>query len=222
MTVASEPHPTDSVEGDLGAEAAVDDHDQVRVCDRCGTPLAHDQEWCLECGTAQAIIRHPPDWRIPLGIVATIVLLVLAAFAIALTNLASEANRSAASVTLTRTVPAAKASTTSSASTAHAATRPPAPVIGYWGRGRPGWTVALASSPTKSGAVKIAQHYLHGGLVVGVLNSSAHPSMTPGEWLVFAGHYPDETAARTAQNRLLARGYNTVSVRLVGTPGAGG
>ena len=57
-------------------------------CDRCGGPMAGDQEWCFQCGRARTVIHRPPDWRIPVAVIAAVVLLVLAAFAIALINLA--------------------------------------------------------------------------------------------------------------------------------------
>jgi hypothetical protein len=61
-------------------------------CPRCGAPLAEDQEWCLECGAGRTLIRRPPDWRIPLAIIGTLVLvLILAALAIALISLSSAA-----------------------------------------------------------------------------------------------------------------------------------
>ena len=57
-------------------------------CERCGGPLADDQEWCFQCGAARTVIHRPPDWRIPAAVVATVVLFVLAGFAIALIELA--------------------------------------------------------------------------------------------------------------------------------------
>ncbi len=57
-------------------------------CDRCGASLAEDQEWCFECGAARTVIHRPADWRIPVALIAAVLLLVLAAFAIALIELA--------------------------------------------------------------------------------------------------------------------------------------
>jgi hypothetical protein len=56
-------------------------------CAQCGTELEDDQEWCLECGAARTLIHRPPDWRIPVAIVGTVLLLILAGFAIALIKL---------------------------------------------------------------------------------------------------------------------------------------
>lgn len=61
-------------------------------CHGCGHPLAEDQEWCLECGAARTLLRPPPDWRIPVAIVAGVVLLVVIALLIALVSLSIQAN----------------------------------------------------------------------------------------------------------------------------------
>lgn len=62
-------------------------------CGSCGRGLAEDQEWCLECGTARTLLRRPPDWRIPVALVAAVILLVVIAVLIALASLSIQANR---------------------------------------------------------------------------------------------------------------------------------
>jgi hypothetical protein len=61
-------------------------------CAVCGASLAEDQEWCLECGTARTLLRTPPDWRIPVAVVAVVVALVLIGLLIALVSLSIQAN----------------------------------------------------------------------------------------------------------------------------------
>jgi hypothetical protein len=103
--------------------------DHVR-CQHCSAGLAADQEWCLECGVPRTVIHRAPGWLIPLAIMATVVLLILAAFAIALIGLSNDANRSAAQLTQTVTVsaPAAPALTPApAAAPAAAAAGTPAP-----------------------------------------------------------------------------------------------
>jgi RNA polymerase subunit RPABC4/transcription elongation factor Spt4 len=53
-------------------------------CQRCGSPLAEDQEWCLECGAANTVIRKAPDWRIALAVVSVVIALSVFGFVIAL------------------------------------------------------------------------------------------------------------------------------------------
>jgi len=58
-------------------------------CLRCGAELADDQEWCVECGAARTLIHRPPDWRVPVVVVGAVIVLVLAAFLIAVISLSS-------------------------------------------------------------------------------------------------------------------------------------
>jgi len=55
-------------------------------CRRCGARLARDQEWCLQCGTDNLLIRGAPDWRIPVGVVLTVIALAVLGLLIALAN----------------------------------------------------------------------------------------------------------------------------------------
>jgi hypothetical protein len=55
-------------------------------CRRCGATLSRDQEWCLECGTDNLLIRRPPDWRIPAGVVLAVIALAVFGLLIALAN----------------------------------------------------------------------------------------------------------------------------------------
>jgi hypothetical protein len=79
MSLASEPR---------AAEPAAPEQPAGARCERCDAPLAADQEWCFQCGTARTVIHPPPDWRVPVAVIAAVVVLVLAAFAIALIELA--------------------------------------------------------------------------------------------------------------------------------------
>ncbi len=63
-------------------------------CLRCDAVL-DDQEWCLECGAARTLIHRPPDWRVPVAVIATLIALVLAAFLIALIDLSGNVNGNA-------------------------------------------------------------------------------------------------------------------------------
>ncbi len=188
-------------------------------CAHCGTELDDDQEWCLECGAARTLIHRPPDWRIPVAIAATILLLVLAGFAIALTNLSKRTNAATASApaaaqtaTPAPTAPAPAAGQTAPATTA------PKP-IGSWPVGLSGWTVVLFTSHAKASADARAAGLIAGGLRVGELNSSQHPNLSPGYWVVFAGRYPHGTEAAAAAARLRNSGHPTARARQVARPG---
>jgi hypothetical protein len=171
-------------------------------CNRCGAPLRDDQEWCLECGTARTVIHPPPSWRVPATVVVVVVLLVLAGFAIALIKLSSDANRHAAGVSTS--VPARSAAPRSAA-------------LPGWPRGVQAWTVVLAARRTETDAIAAADKLAASGQRVGILESSLHPLLKPGWWLVFAGRYPSDAAAAAQSARLLAKGYHA-RVRHVTNP----
>lgn len=49
-------------------------------CPRCGRPILPDQDWCLHCGAAARTRLAPaPNWRAPVAVLATVVVLSLAA-----------------------------------------------------------------------------------------------------------------------------------------------
>ncbi len=196
-------------------------------CAQCGTELRDDQEWCLECGAARTLLHRPPDWRIPVAIAGTIILLVVAGFAIALINLSKRTNAataapSEAATTVAPTAPA-PAAAPAAGQTAARQSAPAAPTatqpIGSWPVGLSGWTVVLFTSHAKASADARAAGLVAGGLRVGELNSSQHPNLKPGYWVVFAGRYPRGTEAAAAAARLRSRGHPGARARQVARPG---
>ena len=77
----------------------------------------------------------------------------------------------------------ATAATTSSAAGAPA-------TISTWQPGLPGWTVVLAAKHGRAAAYAIAERLAGQGIDVGVLDSSQHPALTPGSWVVFSVGIP--------------------------------
>jgi septal ring-binding cell division protein DamX len=252
-------------------------------CGRCGSPLADDQEWCLECGAAaRTRIERAPDWRVPVAIVGAVIVLGLGGIAFALIKLSSDANKSAAAIvasakqttstpaTATTTpapttpvkrkrtaqarttapvppsvtpsavpaAPARAATPATTATTAHRTTTtttttksakspgtstnsatPASIQIASWPAGLGGWTVVLASSGDRASAEATAKQLGQSGTPVGVLNSSEHPSMAPGQWVVFSGRYPGRAQAEAAAAQLQANGQTSAHARLVEPPG---
>jgi hypothetical protein len=185
-------------------------------CAQCGTELEDDQEWCLECGAARTLIHRPPDWRIPVATVGMLILLVVAGFAIALVNLSHRTNVATAAPAAAATTVAAGAPTPAAAP---AATAPAARPIASWPVGLSGWTVVLFSGRTKATADATAAGLAAAGLHVGVLNSSQHPNLKPGNWIVFAGRYPHGPEATAAALRLRNSGHPGAVARQVARPG---
>jgi len=113
----------------------------------------------------------------------------------------------------TKTVPRTAAPTTTAA-------KPPA-VNGLieWPRGTSGWTDVLGSYPASGGhatAAAIAARAARTGVQqVGVLDSSAYPSLHPGYYVVFSGIYPSQAAAEAALARARAQGFGTAYARQI-------
>jgi hypothetical protein len=162
--------------------------------------MAEDQEWCLECGAARTTIRPAPDWRVPLVVIAVVVLIAAGAFAYALVRLTSNSG--------TTTAPAV-------------ASRAITPTLGSWAPGLDGWTVVLARDPTQAAARAQAQKLLHSGLpAIGVLATAQHPAMHhQGDWDVFSNRYPTKIAAQAAAATALKHGQRTAKAAEVQRPG---
>jgi SPOR domain len=173
------------------------------ACAHCHAPLADDQEWCLECGVPRTRIHRAPDWWIPIAIIGGVLTLVLVAFAIALINLSDNANRS----------PQTPVARTPGAATPAATAAAPIP---DWPVGLPGWTVVIARSHSKRSADATARRIIASGRLVGVLNSSEHPSMTPGYQIVYTGRYVSRAQARGVAAKLRRRGDSSARVQKVG------
>jgi uncharacterized paraquat-inducible protein A len=60
-------------------------------CPLCATPLRAEQEWCLRCGAAaRTRLAATPNWRAPLVLLGTVIVLALGALAVALVSLAGQ------------------------------------------------------------------------------------------------------------------------------------
>jgi SPOR domain len=196
---------------ELAADARARDDDTL--CPQCGAELANDQEWCLECGGARTLIHRGPDWRLPLAVIAAVIALAIGGFVVALITISNDSGNPAAAVTAIH--PRAAASSTGAGATTAGS---PANV-GAWPVGLPGWTVVLAAEHTRASAYRVAERVAGQGIDVGVLDSTQHPSLAPGYWVVFSGRYPTQAAARSASAQLVSLGQSHAHARLVGRPG---
>ena len=61
------------------------------ACPRCGTSIAPDQSWCLECGApARTRLVPTPNWRAPVAVLAVVILLAGIALAVAFVALTND------------------------------------------------------------------------------------------------------------------------------------
>jgi septal ring-binding cell division protein DamX len=190
-----------------------------RRCPRCATPLRPEQEWCLNCGAGVgATVAEPRGWRWPLAAVAGILALAAIAFALALVELAGNAEKvdqpgatptPAAGQPVT---PPAATPQPSATPTADPNAIPPAsggttapPEVADWPAGKTGYTVVLESSATRSAAEARATELAGQGIPVGVLDSSGYAELTPNRFVVFSGQYETRADARSALQGLTGR-----------------
>jgi hypothetical protein len=103
------------------------------------------------------------------------------------------------------TAPATVARTRSVASNAVTATGG-----GVWPTGVAAWTVVIATlakhGHPRVAAERIASSVEAPGLVARVLDSSLHPRLRPGLWIVFAGRFSSRALALRAARQLHASG----------------
>jgi hypothetical protein len=117
----------------------------------------------------------------------------------------------------TATTPTTQTTGTAAATTP--LTTPNGTRLESWPAGLSGWTVVLATSHTEADAVATAQQIASKGIQVGVLDSSQHPRLAPGEWLVFTGRYPTEAVAEQVVAALQPIGESQAAPKLVARPG---
>ena len=188
-------------------------------CSQCGAPLDEDQEWCLECGSSRTLIYTAPDWRVPVAIVLVVILLAIAGFAFALVRLSNNTANAAERHATQAVTDIARLNAAPSALRSPAAAANRVPAISSWSVGLSGWTVVLARYPARADAYARARMIAPTGTPVGVFDSSEHPAMTPGYWVVFSGRFPNRSLAATSAARLIAEGYTTAAAREVSPPG---
>jgi hypothetical protein len=210
---------------------------EQRSCPRCGSPLAADQEWCLNCGHAVGTrIAPTPRWRVPVAIVGAVLALLVAALVLSLVELSGDpqpvAKAPTSQATATPSVPPEEGGSAAATPTPDAATPTPTPANGEnavptttptpapggtggtvgsaeWPSGKTAWTVVVASGTSRAAAQKKAKA---AGADAGVLHSDDFSSLRKGYWVVFAGQYPDQKAAQAAAK---SRGGDAYARRVV-------
>lgn len=186
-----------------------DCYEAVADCPTCGSPLAGDETFCLQCGTRLVPEEDPePRWSVPIAIVIAIAVLAVAGVLLALEQVESDAEREATKPAVVVEPP-----------------EPPSPGTGptevaEWPDGVAAFTVALARLPDEATARARADAVVDAGVPAGVLDTSAYPSLEPGGWLLFAGRYETPQHAAEEAARYAAAGFPDAQPVLVSTEAA--
>ena len=178
------------------------------VCPGCGKPVDQGQPFCLDCGRRlDPGYRRPPNWRIPVALIA---LLVIAGGIAAGYGVTQLTNKDEGPDTLTvgsgpggateadpGETPTAAAPTPAPAppppATAPVPAQPNGPAT--WPEGKKAYTVVLITTKSKDTADQTAQKAVSKGLPAGVLKSDDFKRFEPGLYVVFAGQYDSVDAA---------------------------
>jgi hypothetical protein len=169
---------------------------------------------CLECGSRLALgYQRPPSWRLPAAVVGVVLLIAGIGVAIALAAVTDNANKTTAAAptqpapavstpagdtppAASQPTPAPPTSTTTPApAPATGTTATPAPpaasaAASGWPPGKSGFTVIVASMPTKAAAEdKLTKAKAAGITSAAILHSDDFPTLNPGYWVVFDGQY---------------------------------
>jgi hypothetical protein len=202
-------------------------------CPRCDAPLAPEQDWCLECGTAVTTrVVPPPGWRLPLIVGLAVLALLGVGVAVAVSSMSGDADRAASA-------PGSATGAPASTSTARPARRMPAVTavapptrtvrttpttttptttetvpgaaeakgagpIPVWPAKTQAYTVVVPSNDGRRGADKEARRQIARGNRAGILKTDRFDFFTPGSWVVWVGRYPDRPAAEAKLKKLAA------------------
>ena len=184
------------------------------MCLECGSRLALDY-------------KRAPSWRLPAAIVGVVVLLAGIGVAIALATVTNDAAKTTAAAPAqpaaaapapgapadtppatsqtaptqpTTTTPAPASGGTPAAGDTGAATTTPAPApapAAGWPPGKSGFTVIIASMPSKAAAEDKLQKAKDAGITgAAILHSDDFPTLRPGYWVVFDGQYDTNEQAQ--------------------------
>jgi SPOR domain len=181
------------------------------ACPACGAPADEGQLVCLECGTRLALdYRRPSGWKPAAAIVAVVLLIAGAAFAITLIAVDDDAEDEVADTRAGRERPATRERATADrrGSERRERRRESAPTragISSWPATRNGFTVVLLSAGDEATARNVARNVRADGVDVGVLRSDDYSSLAPGFWIVFSGVYGTREQAERAASRLGTR-----------------
>ena len=168
----------------------------MKLCPRCGEPLATGQEYCLACGARMGDVpwvrSSPSTGWVRRAAVAGVVAVIGAAAAVGATG--SDGGHATVITAI------GGFATAPESATGEAPVGPSG--VAEWPIDEDGWTIALAAYQQTAGrAVALARARTarrRGVTQVGVLDSSRYASLHPGYWIVFSGVYSSEAEATSA------------------------
>ena len=190
--------------------------EQATTCPDCGNPVDRGQPFCLECGRRLSReYRRPPSWRIPLVLIAAVVIAAGVAAGYGITQLANT-DTPAKDITVTTGPGGTTQADPGEAPPAPAPTPPPAQPQATtpapapstpsgpttWPEGEGAFTVVLLTTKDKKTADDTAQKAADSGQEAGVFKSDDFKRFEPGLYVVFSGQFDDVDAASSQAQQL--------------------
>ena len=166
----------------------------TRRCPRCEAPLAPEQDWCLECGTAVTTrVARRPGWGVPVAIVIAALAVAGAALFVTIGLLEDDADKAAGGSS------SAPAATRTSAGTTKAQGGGPVPL---WPGAKKAYTVVVAAPSSRRAAERRARALRAIGRDAGILRGDDYDSFGSGVWVVWRGKYAAKPTADQAATKV--------------------
>jgi hypothetical protein len=174
----------------------------TRRCPQCDAPLAPEQDWCLECGTAlNTRVTRAPGWGLPVAIILAVLAVCGVAAFLIISALDDDADKAAGTTESAQTAKSTPARTTSPPSRTRTSTVPGAVeaqggrVVPQWPQARKAFTIVVGAPARRSAAEGRARALLAHGRDAGILRSADYDTFNAGPWVVWRGKYPTRAAA---------------------------
>jgi hypothetical protein len=185
-------------------EAPAVESDARPKCPSCGNEVEPRQPFCLECGRRLALgYRRPPSFRVPLALVAVVVIAAGIAAGYAVTQAVND-DRGPDAITINDVVDpglaqlqkqqqeqAARQQQQQAQGKAPSESTSKAPA---WPSGTSAYTIVLLTTKDKATANATAQKAIADGIDAGVLKGDKFQGLPAGTYFVFSGQY--DTAAK--------------------------
>ena len=203
--------------------------DTSEMCEGCGASLAHDQRYCLSCGTRRADPRVPfrevltrapveednasgrgappaRDWTpmVALGALGGLALVLVIGVLIGKTSFSG--TKDAAAPKVIQVGPTAGGAAAAPGTTLASASSGPSSVKTDWPAGKEGYTVELGVLSKSSDPAAVAKAKSDaaskGAPAVGLLDSDRFRSLPRGNYVVYSGAFSSQSQANAALKKL--------------------
>jgi predicted nucleic acid-binding Zn ribbon protein len=184
------------------------------TCPTCGNDIDRGQPFCLECGRRLNLdYKKPPSFRIPLALVALLVVALGVAAGFAVTQATQEDDQQPDAITVNDVEDPGIAQR--EAEQAATPTTPEQPAeVPDWPEGTRAYTVVLLATEDSKIAKATAAKAVANGNAAGLLKGKNFNGLPEKQFFVFSGQYEKQKEATDAA-RDLSADYPAAAARLI-------